>query len=293
MFKKILYPTDFEEFSLPNLESLACLKKAGLEEVVLLYVIDTDSFQTEVDGGVTLNLDLVRQTAMQKLDVLAEFLRSEGIGVTSEISIGPLVAEILETAAKQEVSLIVAGRQKRDILGELFVGSTTDRIIRKSKAPVLVAKYHTLQEVEGKVEESFCLDLFRKILYATDWSPGAERAKAFLPALRQVGASEAVVVHVTEKLPYEAEYLNREALAQQVEEKMGALEQELQSVGFQVKTYTLEGKPYREINRLATEEDVSLIVMGCHGMGWVEGMLWGSVSQRVAEYSEKPVLVVK
>jgi nucleotide-binding universal stress UspA family protein len=293
MFKKILYPTDFEEFSLPNLESLACLKKAGLEEVVLLYVIDTDSFQTEVDGGVTLNLDLVRQTAMQKLDVLAEFLRSEGIGVTSEISIGPLVAEILETAAKQEVSLIVAGRQKRDILGELFVGSTTDRIIRKSKAPVLVAKYHTLQEVEGKVEESFCLDLFRKILYATDWSPGAERAKAFLPALRQVGASEAVVVHVTEKLPYEAEYLNREALAQQVEEKMGALEQELQSVGFQVKTYTLEGKPYREINRLATEEDVSLIVMGCHGMGWVEGMLWGSVSQRVAEYSEKPVLLVK
>ena len=293
MFKKILYPTDFEEFSLPNLESLACLKKAGLEEVVLLYVIDTDSFQTEVDGGVTLNLDLVRQTAMQKLDVLAEFLRSEGIGVTSEISIGPLVAEILETAAKQEVSLIVAGRQKRDILGELFVGSTTDRIIRKSKAPVLVAKYHTLQEIEGKVKESFCLDLFRKILYATDWSPGAERAKAFLPALRQVGASEAVVVHVTEKLPYEAEYLNREALAQQVKEKMGALEQELQSVGFQVKTYTLEGKPYREINRLATEEDVSLIVMGCHGMGWVEGMLWGSVSQRVAEYSEKPVLLVK
>jgi nucleotide-binding universal stress UspA family protein len=293
MFKKILYPTNFEEFSLPILESLACLKKAGLEEVVLLYVIDADSFQTEVDGGVALNLDQVRQTAMQKLDALAEFLRSEGIGVKSEISIGPLVAEILKTADKQEVSLIVAGRQKRDILGELFVGSTTDRIIRKSKAPVLVAKYHTLREVEGKVKESFCLDLFRKILYPTDWSPGAERAKAFLSALRQVGASEVVGIHVTEKLPYEAEYLNREALEQQVKEKMVALEQELQSVGFQVKTYALEGKPYREINRLATAEDVSLIVMGCHGMGWVDGMLWGSVSQRVAEYSEKPVLLVK
>jgi nucleotide-binding universal stress UspA family protein len=293
MFKKILYPTNFEEFSLPILESLACLKKAGLEEVVLLYVIDADSFQTEVDGGVALNLDQVRQTAMSKLDALAEFLRSEGIGVKSEIFLGSLVAEILKTADKQDVSLIVAGRQKRDILGELFVGSTTDRIIRKSKAPVLVAKYHTLREVEGKVKESFCLDLFRKILYPTDWSPGAERAKAFLSALRQVGALEVVAVHITEELPYEAEYLNREALAQQVKEKMGALEQELQSVGFQVKTYTLEGKPYREINRLATEEDVSLIVMGCHGMGWVEGMLWGSVSQRVAEYSEKPVLLVK
>jgi len=293
MFKKILYPTNFEEFSLPILESLACLKKAGLKEVVLLYVIDTDSFQTEVNGGVAPNLDLVRQTAMQKLDVLAEFFRSEGIGVKLEISIGPLVAEILETAAKQEVSLIVAGRQKRDILGELFVGSTTDRIIRKSKVPVLVAKYHTLQEVKGKVEESFCIDLFRRILYPTDWSPGAERVKAFLPALRKVGASEAVVVHVTEELPSEAQYLNREALAKHVEERMGVLEQELRSVGFKVKSFTPEGTPYREINRLATEEDVSLIVMGSHGMGFVEGVLWGSVSQRVVEYSEKPVLVVK
>lgn len=293
MFKKILYPTNFEEFSRPILESLACLKKAGLEEVVLLYVIDTDSFQTEVDGGIIINLDLMRQSATQKLEVLAEFLRSEGIGVQSEISQGPLVAEILNTAAKHEVSLIVAGRQKRDIFGELFVGSTTDRIIRKSKAPVLVAKYHTLREIEGTVQESFCLDLFRKILYPTDWSAGAERVKALLPALRQLGNSQVVVVHVMEELPYEAEYLNRKALAQKVQEKMEALEQELQAMGFQVKTHTLDGKPYREIIRLATEEDVSLIVMGCHGMGFVAGMLWGSVSQRVTEYSEKPVLVVK
>ena len=60
-----------------------------------------------------------------------------------------------------------------------------------------------------------------------------------------------------------------------------------------MKSFTPEGTPYREINRLATEEDVSLIVIGSHGMGFVEGMLWGSVSQKVVEYSEKPVLVVK
>lgn len=44
---------------------------------------------------------------------------------------------------------------------------------------------------------------------------------------------------------------------------------------------------------LISKEDVSLMVMGCHRMGWVEGMLWDSVSQRVPEYSEKPVLIVK
>jgi nucleotide-binding universal stress UspA family protein len=233
---------------------------------------------------------------MQKLDGLAESLRSEGIGIRSEIAMGPLVSEILKTAALQDVSLIVAGRQKRDILGELFVGSTTDRIIRKSKAPVLVAKPHALKEIKGKVVELFCGDLFRKILYATDWSPCAERAKTYLSALRKAGASEVVVVHVMAEWLSESPYLNEEALAKrrkQVKEKLGALEQKLQSGGFEVKSSIVEGKPYREINRLATEEDVSLIVMGSHGMGLVEGVFWGSVSQRVVEYSEKPVLVVK
>ncbi len=293
MFKKILYPTRFEEFSLPILGSIACLQRAGLEEVVLLYVIDTDGFQTEVNGGVGLNLDLIRQGALGKLETLSEALRTRGIGAKTVISIGPLVPEIIKTAAKENVSLIVAGRQKRDILGELFVGSTTDRIIRQAKVPVLVAKYHTLKEVQGKVEEAFCNDLFRRILYPTDWSPGADLVKAYLPTLRQVGASEAVVVHVVEELPYEAQYLNREALVKSVEEKMGPLERELQTEGFEVKTYILEGKPYREINRLATEEDVSLIVMGFQGLGFVEEVFWGSVSQKVVEYSEKPVLVVK
>jgi nucleotide-binding universal stress UspA family protein len=246
-----------------------------------------------VNGGIGLNLDLIRQTALEKLDSLAESLRTRGLRAKIAIRLGPLVPEIINTAAKENVSLIVAGRQKRDILGELFVGSATDRIIRQARVPVLVAKYHTLKEVQGKVEESFCRDLFRKILYPTDWSPGADLVRAYLPALRQVGASEAIVVHVVEELPYEAQYLDREALVKRAEEKMRRLEQELQAQGFTVKIFILEGKPYREINRLATKEDVSLIVMGFHGVGFVEKVLWGSVSQRVVEYSEKPVLVVK
>jgi len=36
-----------------------------------------------------------------------------------------------------------------------------------------------------------------------------------------------------------------------------------------------------------------LIVMGSHGKGFTEVIFWGSVSQRVVEYSEKTVLVVK
>jgi len=297
MFKKVLFPTKFEEFSLEVLRSVSCLQGAGLEEVVLLHVIDTDSLYTDVDWGVVLNLELLVDAANRRLDQYAEFLRSEGLESTIRVTKGRLIPEIVRVATEEKVSLIVAGRQKRGILGELFLGSATHGIIRKSKMPVLVAKYHTVKEVSGQVREFFCTNMFRKILYPTDWSPYAQRAKDYLRPLQQVGAMEVVAVHCTEDWFTEMEYVTdtvRAEFQKENEEKLKALETELSEWGFKVKTFLFDrGRTYQDIVDLASEEDVSLIVMGTHGRGFIQETLWGSVSQRVAEYSEKPVLVVK
>ncbi len=282
MFKKILYPTKFQEFSLPILKSLACLKAGGLEEVVILNVIETESLSIIKDSGFPLDLDRIRDSVQRKMDTYAEYLRGESVAVKTKIAEGSPASEILKAADEEEISIIAAGRQKRDVLGEFFVGSTTDRIIRKSAYPVLVAKYHVLKETAGETTEQFCTDMFRKILYPTDWSPSAERAIQYIPGLHKVGASEIIVVHVMET-DFESG----------TPENLDALKQEFQSQGFKVSVQLVKGKPYAEINRIATEEDVSLIVMGSHGKGFTETIFWGSVSQRVVEYSEKPVLVVK
>lgn len=296
MFKRILFPTKFEEYSFAILKTITCLKNAGLEHVVLLHVIDMANLYTGLDAGTVFDLEAIREAANERLTSYGEYLQSEGIGATTEVAEGRLVSRIIETATGENVSLIVAGRQKRSLLGEVFIGSTTDRIIRQTRVPVLVTKYHTVKEVKGAPSENFCTDMFRKVLYPTDWSSCAERAKAYLPWLREAGASEVVVCHVMKDVFTETDLMHR--MAQQLvrahSEKLEALQQELQSDGFQVKACVLQGdKPYQAINRLATDEDVSMIVMGSHGKGFIEETLWGSVSQRVVEYSEKPVLVVK
>jgi nucleotide-binding universal stress UspA family protein len=310
MFKKILFPTSFEEFSLPILQSIGCLKRAGLQEVVLLHVVDTGILSTEVDGGLPVtvdtirkalasSIDMIRETATKHLSSYADYLRSEGIDVKTELVTGKVVPEILRVAAENDVSLIVAGRQKRDVLGEIFVGSTTDRVIRKSKVPVLVAKYHTLRLKGDEVQERFCTDMFRKILFPTDWSSCSERARDYLPLLRSAGTSEVLVVHVIEELsdfadvPMHMRDEARATMTQKSQEELERLTQELEGSGCRVRASILYGEPYREIMRIATEEDVSMILMGSHGRGFVQGILWGNVSQRVVEYSEKPVLVVK
>jgi nucleotide-binding universal stress UspA family protein len=296
MFRRILFPTKFEEFSLEILKSISCLKSGGLEEVVLLHVIDMDKAYSRADWGGIVNLTTIHENATEQLSSYAEYLRSEGVNVRTTVATGPLVSEIIRIGQDEGVSLIVAGRQKRSRLGDLFIGSTTDRIIRKASVPVLVTKYHTVKEVEGVVIERFCLNMFQKVLYAVDWSPGTELTEEYLPLLQQMGSSEVIIVHIADDL-VKRSTLRKDQAQETIEvrtEKLDSLEQELRTRGFQAKAYLLEEEsPYQGINRIATEEDVSLIIMGSHGKGHVEGILWGSVSQRVVEYSEKPVLVVK
>lgn len=286
MFSKILYSTKFEEFSLPILKSLTCLKAGGLKEVVLLHVIDKDILYTMHRSGFPVDEKQMIKSAQKQLDSYSDYLISHEIKVKTKIVTGSIVSAIIKTSTVEKVTLIIAGRQRRDILGELFIGSTTDRIIRQSSVPVLVAKYGILLETPGEKAEQYCAQMFKKVMYPTDWSTNAERVKEILPSLKAVGVSEIIAVHVIE--PH-TPLKESEASSYRME----ILGKELKEMGFSVKTLLIEGQPYKEIIQLAMDEGVSLIAMGTHGMGKVEGILWGSVSQRVVEYCEKPVLVMK
>jgi nucleotide-binding universal stress UspA family protein len=53
------------------------------------------------------------------------------------------------------------------------------------------------------------------------------------------------------------------------------------------------GTPYSEIEDLAREQNIDLIVMGQVGHRGPRRILIGSVTERVIEYAPCPVLVVK
>ena len=54
----------------------------------------------------------------------------------------------------------------------------------------------------------------------------------------------------------------------------------------------LEGEPAERIVELARSRDVDLIVIGSRGLGAVSSVLRGSVSKRVLQDADRPVLVV-
>ncbi len=53
------------------------------------------------------------------------------------------------------------------------------------------------------------------------------------------------------------------------------------------------GKPAHEINTLAEELDVGLVVVGGRGAGWVKRLVTGSVSEGLVRRASRPVLIVR
>lgn len=67
----------------------------------------------------------------------------------------------------------------------------------------------------------------------------------------------------------------------------------LEKQGFEVETRIVPGFAKREINRIAAEEDYSLVVVGSQGHSMVGDALLGGVAHEVITITRRPVLVVR
>lgn len=65
------------------------------------------------------------------------------------------------------------------------------------------------------------------------------------------------------------------------------------SRGVKLETHLTEGVPHNEIERVAKERGVGLIVMGTHGRGGIQHFLLGSVAERTVRSAPVPVLTVR
>ncbi len=150
--------------------------------------------------------------------------------------------------------------------------------------------------------------LFRKVLFATDFSEVSREVIGYVLKLRQAGCREVVLVHVIDEREtnailtepsgftepsggYEQQIIIR--TRENAQKELDEVQQSLVSAGFRVLPYLLDGVPAREIMRIADAEQVNLIIVGSHGKSNLLHILLGSVSDDVLHNAKQPVLVVR
>ncbi len=135
--------------------------------------------------------------------------------------------------------------------------------------------------------------MFEKILVPTDFSRYSQNVLECISELP--GNRDVVLLNVIQRTPISRSW----DPASEVENANEMIEQQklyLQSLHFNVKTRVetiMEGDPAKVIQKVADEENASLIVMGARGKGRVRGLLLGSVSKNVLVYGHTNLLLMR
>lgn len=287
MFRSLLFPTDFS----PQAEQLAkCLhemKPLGVGEIVLLNVVElgpqigfaSDTFEQMVTW---------KKDAEARLAEIKERIEAKGIRCRWRLELGKPALEIVRVAEEERVSVIAMGTHGRGFLRGALIGSVSHDVVRYAPVPVLVLKVNVIGEL-GATDCAFvCQHIFRRVLYPTDFSDCAVEALFYVKQLRCAGVDEVVVLHVREKHGRGGTETDASVSAQ-----MQRIRSELEFFGFNVSSIIADGRPAASIERVAREQDVSLIVIGSRGRSAAEDILLGSVSDAVICRHAKPVLVVR
>jgi nucleotide-binding universal stress UspA family protein len=135
--------------------------------------------------------------------------------------------------------------------------------------------------------------MYEKILIATDFSKYAE--KIIECAGEIPGVKEIVLLHVLAKDPLVRVWSPGDEI-KQAANKMEAYKEILQDANLSVKVraeIAEETPEHAVIERVAREENVSLVVMGARGRSIWIGLLMGSVSSGVLRYGDKDLLIMR
>ena len=143
----------------------------------------------------------------------------------------------------------------------------------------------------------------RSILLPTDFSGCANYALPYAASIARATGASIICIHVIEPVVPAVGYSGlteplpltdiSEQLENSAEKELPRLTDCDELAGLAVEEVIAHGDAAAEIVRVATEREVSLIVISSHGRAGLGRILFGSTAEAVVRHASCPVLVVK
>jgi len=286
MFEKIVLATDL---SPAWDEIVACtgeFKALGVQEIILVHVVSV-KFLGGLEGK-------VRAEAEPRLQAQAQRLAAQGFTVCQEIPSGLPAYAINDAARRYCADLMVVGPQKTSRLREGVLGSVAGAVLHHAEFPVLFLK----AGIKEGMPEGSCriqaTELLRHILFPADFSKTAERACTYVERLAARKASQVTLLHALD-VPGGDEYPPgfQETAEARARESLVAWQERLKQAGLpRVDSVFDPGHPLPAILEALKTQDISLIIMGTQGKGFIKELFLGSVAHNVARLAPCPVLLI-
>jgi len=279
MFNKALVGMDLSPAEKPLVGCLPELRRWRIDTIVLAHVIRVGY----VEGAGYGHEDEYRAW----LDRLAAPLREAGLQVDiSVIDSGDPADALLSLAAEHRADLVVVGSRSHSFAHDLFLGSVAKDVVRRSDIPVLIERIEATEAGTAETCRAVCPDKLVRVLLATDLSEHSRSAEEVAIEL----APKATQTDCLVVLPDQGR--GAIDLGQGAEaERLDSLVKRIESKGGHGRARVEYGEPPNVIARVG-QEGYSLVILGKHGRGWIEGMTIGNTAAKVCEIAKRPVLIV-
>jgi nucleotide-binding universal stress UspA family protein len=291
--ERILCPIDFSDTSQHALAHAAAIARWYEARLALLYVFaNLPTFDLPP-------LPLEEADRARLMAQMREFATvvSPGVPVDCQLQEAGLVHQaIVEQVEATKADMLVLGTHGRSGFQRLFLGSVTEKVMRQVRCPSLIVPPRAPDVAANAPVQ------FHRILCPIDFSDSSLGALEYAINLAEEADAQLTVLHVSElslalaQEPFVVDVeLSRmyEAAADEARRKLHNLIPEEARAYCTVDTAVVEGRAYREILRRAAEKEVDLIVMGVHGRGALDLILFGSTTHHVIRASTCPVLIVR
>lgn len=288
----ILAATDFSEPATDAVERAALVTATrNVQRLEILHVVNRGTLQGLRKmlhaAPAEAERQLVEEAEVAVRRLAEEIAKKHGIAVTSSVEIGNVASAIVSHAESIDASLIVLGVRGANLLRELVLGTTAEKVMRRSTRPLLVVKVRPDMP-------------YRNALVPVDFS--AHSRNAFEVGREVTGPHARVTLMHAYEIPFESKlqyaglddetiFKYRTESKKEAEAALRKFAADVGAVGKDTPQVVVHGYPPKMIREKELEIGADLIAIGKHGESKMEELLVGSVSEHVVERSDCDVLV--
>ena len=287
MFKTIVLATDL---SPAWNEIVACageFKALGCKQVILTYVISV-KFMVGMEG-------ILQSTARPKLQVQQQQFEAQGLRVTLEIPMGLPADSLNEIACRYGADLIVVGSHGQSLWREGVLGCFTCAVLHNARYPVLLLNVKLKSPGQPGSCQISHTEVLRHVLFPTDFSEISSRALGYVERLAAKGLSQVTLLNALDVPEGESAYPPgyQEIAEGAARDLLEQWKQRLLNAGVSVVHDRFDpGHPLPAILQVLESQDISLIVMGTQGKGFIKEIFLGSVAHNISRLATCPVLLI-
>lgn len=289
--RTLLAATDFSAPARHAAERAALIAQAHPDSrLTLAHVISSSALarlrhMLAGEGG-QFETELLVQTERNLADLAANLVSRFDARIDLELLQGSALTTLAELAESRNADLLVMGARGTHFVREVLLGSTTERVLRKSRRPLLAVKQRAqtpYRRILAPID--FSAHAAAAVSTAHTWFPDADIV--LLHAFEVEFESTLQLAGMDEGRIHEYRIQARDAAIAEMEAFVARLDVPPARLTRQF----VRGAPTLRIIEHEQTIDADLVVMGKHGQSVMEELLLGSVTKHVLAHSTSDVFI--